>query len=152
MLCDALQEKHQVFLPLSSHGCTLCQPRDRSGYQSDTSHCCQQLEIEALSPYTTPRGSSLYDGSFFKLLHIGSDTVRVSHVCMYSELFSSFSVQLNSYALTYDGHLAGLIEVLFTMCGGVTVLAFVCVCVAEVGNINVHYSPRRLAIAPRAWL
>ncbi len=48
-------------------------------------------------------------------------------VCMYAEFFSSFSVQLNSYALTYDRHLAGLIEVLFTMCGGVTALVFVCV-------------------------
>ena len=79
-------------------------------------------------------------------------------VCMYTEFFSSFSAQLNSYALTYDRHLAGLIEVLFTMCGGVTALAFVhvcvciCLCVTEVGDINVYYSPSRLAITPRAWL
>lgn len=70
------------------------------------------------------------------------------------------SAQLNSYALTYDRRLAGLIEVLFTVCGGVTTLAFVSVyvcvfrlCVAELGDIvNVNYSPSRLAIAPRAWL
>lgn len=54
-------------------------------------------------------------------------------VCMYAKFFSSFSVQLNSYALTYDRHLAGLIEVLFTMCGGATALAFVCVCVQRWG-------------------
>lgn len=83
-----------------------------------------------------------------------SGAVQCLCVHVHTGFFSSFSVQLNSYALTYDRHLADLIEVLFTMCGGVTALAFVCVCVCvvEVGDIYVYYSPSRLAIAPRAWL
>lgn len=76
------------------------------------------------------------------------------YVCV-SEFLPCFLVQLNSYALTYDRHFAGLIEVLFTMCGGVTALAFLCVCVClsvcyRAGDINVYYAPSRLAIAPRA--
>lgn len=54
------------------------------------------------------------------------ETVCVS-LCSYTQFFHC-AVQLNSYALTYDQHLAGLIEFLFTMCGGVTAVAFVCVC------------------------
>lgn len=52
---------------------------------------------------------------------------------MYTEFLPCFLVQLNSYALTYDRRLAGLIEVLFTMCGGATALAFMCahVCVMQ---------------------
>lgn len=35
VLCDALQEKQQVFFPFSSHSCTLCQPREILSYQWD---------------------------------------------------------------------------------------------------------------------
>lgn len=118
-------------------------------------HCCHSLKIEALSLFIAQRGSRLYDNSL-KLLYIMNHMVCL-FMCACTQFFSSLSVQLNSYALTYDRRLAGLIEALFTMCGGVTTLAFVCMCtfclcVAEQGDINVYYSPSRLAIAPRAWL
>lgn len=51
-------------------------------------------------------------------------------LCLYTFFsLSHRAPQLNSYALTYDQHLARLIEVLFTMCGGVRAVAFVCVSV-----------------------
>lgn len=103
------------------------------------------LPTAALSATSGRSGLSLRHGGLY--WEINSTAVCV---CTW-ELFSWLSLELNSSALIYDRHLAGLIEVLFTLCRGVTALTFsacVCVCV----EITKYHSPSLLAIAPRAWL